>query len=67
MHPPYVDIDKYSEWKIKKDFSNIHDIDKFCDEIEKVAKEGFRVLKTWKFCAILMWDTRRNKLYQPFI
>lgn len=65
MHPPYVDIIKYSEWKIKEDLSNIHDIDKFCDEIEKVAKESFRVLKPWKFCAVLMWDTRRNKLYQP--
>lgn len=65
MHPPYVDIIKYSEWKIKEDLSNIHDIDKFCDEIEKVAKESYRVLKPWKFCAVLMWDTRRNKLYQP--
>lgn len=65
MHPPYVDIIKYSEWQIKEDLSNIHDIDKFCDEIEKVATESFRVLKPGKFCAVLMWDTRRNKLYQP--
>ncbi len=65
MHPPYVDIIKYSEWQIKEDLSNIHDIDKFCDEIEKIAKESFRVLKPGKFCAVLMWDTRRNKLYQP--
>lgn len=65
MHPPYADIIKYSEWKIKEDLSNIHDIDKFCDEIEKVAKESFRVLKPWKYCAVLMWDTRREKMYQP--
>ena len=65
MHPPYADIIKYSEWKIKQDLSNIHDIDKFCDEIEKVAKESFRVLKKWWFCAILMWDTRREKMYIP--
>lgn len=65
MHPPYVDIIKYSEWKIKEDLSNIHDLDKFCDEIEKVAQESFRVLKKWGFCAVLMWDTRRNKMYQP--
>lgn len=64
-HPPYADIIKYSEWKIKNDLSNIHDIDKFCDEIEIVAKEFFRVLKKWKYCAILMWDTRREKMYQP--
>lgn len=65
MHPPYADIIKYSDWKIKEDLSNIHDIDKFCDEIEKVAKESFRVLKKWKYCAILMWDTRREKMYIP--
>ncbi len=65
MHPPYVDIIKYSEWKIKEDISGIHDIDKFCDEIEKIAVESFRVLKPWKYCAVLMWDTRREKMYQP--
>ena len=64
MHPPYVDIIKYSDW-IKGDLSQIHNIDEFCDEIEKVAKESFRVLKKWWFCAVLMWDTRREKMYQP--
>lgn len=64
-HPPYSDIIKYSEWKIEKDLSNIRDIDKFCDEMGIAAKEYFRVLKPWKFCAILIGDTRRNKLYQP--
>jgi hypothetical protein len=65
MHPPYADIVKYSDWKIKEDLSNIHDIDKFCDEMEKVAKESFRILKPWKYCAVLMGDTRREKMYQP--
>ena len=65
MHPPYADIIKYSDWKIKEDLSNIHDIDKFCDKIEEIAKESFRVLKKWKYCAVLMWDTRREKMYQP--
>lgn len=65
MHPPYADIIKYSEGKIKDDLSNIHNIEKFCDEIEKVAKESFRVLKSWSFCAVLMWDTRREKMYIP--
>ncbi len=64
MHPPYVDIIKYSDW-IKWDLSQIHDVDKFCDEIEKVAKESFRILKKWWFCAVLMWDTRREKMYIP--
>lgn len=65
MHPPYADIIKYSDWNIPEDLSNIHDLEKFCDEIEKVAKESFRVLKKWKFCAVLMWDTRKQKMYQP--
>jgi DNA modification methylase len=64
-HPPYADIIKYSNKNIAEDLSNIHDLNKFCDNIEIVAKELFRVLKTGKFCAILMGDTRRNKYYQP--
>ena len=64
-HPPYVDIIKYSDKKIKEDLSNIHDLDEFCDEMEKVALEFYRVLKKNKYCAILIGDTRRNKMYQP--
>ncbi len=64
-HPPYADIIKYSNGSIKEDLSNIHDIDKFAQEMEIVAKEFFRVLKKDKFCAILIGDTRRNKMYQP--
>lgn len=64
-HPPYADIIKYSEGKLDDDLSNIHDIDKFADEMEKVAKELHRVLKKGKYCAILIGDTRRNKMYQP--
>lgn len=64
-HPPYADIIKYSEGKLNDDLSNIHDIDKFVDEMEKVARELYRVLRKGKYCAILIGDTRRNKMYQP--
>lgn len=64
-HPPYADIIKYSEGKIKGDLSNIHDIDEFVKEMSVVAKELYRVLRPGKFCAILIGDTRRNKMYQP--
>jgi len=64
-HPPYVDIIKYSDGKIEKDISNIHDIDEFVDEIGKIAKEFYRVLKKGQYCAILIGDTRRNKMYHP--
>lgn len=64
-HPPYADIIKYSDGQLADDLSNIHDINKFVDEMEKVAKELYRVLKRGKYCAILIGDTRRNKMYQP--
>lgn len=64
-HPPYADIIKYSEGKIKEDLSGIHDIEKFSDEIGKVAGELYRLLKPGKYCAILIGDTRRNKIYIP--
>jgi len=65
FHPPYADIIKYSNKQIDGDLSNIHDLEKFCDEIEKVVKELYRVLKKDKYCAILIGDTRRDKMYQP--
>jgi len=64
-HPPYADIIKYSDKEIEEDLSNIHDIDEFVTEMEKVAKEFYRVLKPNKYCAVLIGDTRRNKMYQP--
>jgi DNA modification methylase len=64
-HPPYADIIKYSEGEILEDLSNIHSIETFVDEMEKVARELYRVLKSGKFCAILIGDTRRKKMYQP--
>jgi DNA modification methylase len=48
-HPPYVDIIKYSEGQIEEDLSNIHGIEEFADEMEKVARELHRVLKPGSF------------------
>jgi len=64
-HPPYADIIKYSEGEIKEDLSNIHDLEGFAEEMAKIAKEFYRVLKPGKFCAILIGDTRRKTMYQP--
>lgn len=64
-HPPYMNIVKYSEGKIAEDLSNIGSLPKFCDEIEKVAREMFRVLKHDKYCAILIGDTRKGRHYVP--
>lgn len=64
-HPPYMNIIKYSAGRIAEDLSNIGSLPKFCDEIEQIAKELFRVLKPNKFCAILIGDTRKGKHYVP--
>lgn len=64
-HPPYMNIIKYSNDKILGDLSNISTLPEFCDEIEKIAKELFRILKPDKYCAILMGDTRKGKHFVP--
>jgi len=64
-HPPYMNIIRYSDGKIEGDLSNIASLPKFCDEIEKIAKELFRVLKPDKYCAILIGDTRKGKHFVP--
>ncbi len=64
-HPPYMNIIKYSNGEIPADLSNISSLPKFCDEIEKIARELFCVLKPDKYCAILIGDTRKGKHYVP--
>ena len=64
-HPPYLNIIKYGEKDVDGDLSAISNLIKFCDEIEKVAKECYRVLKPGKYCAILIGDTRRRRHYVP--
>ena len=64
-HPPYLNIIKYSEGKIANDISNIGSLPRFCDEIEKIAMELFRVVKPDKFCAILIGDTRKGRHFVP--
>lgn len=51
--------------KINGDLSNISSIRDFCKELEKGAKELFRVLKENCYCAILIGDTRKNRHYVP--
>ena len=62
-----IDLDQVglSAGQIAADLSNIGSLPKFCDEIEKIAAELFRVLKPDRFCVILMGDTRRGKHFVP--
>ena len=64
-HPPYLNIIKYGTKSVEGDISTISSLNKFCDEIEKVARECYRVLKPGKYCAILIGDTRRRRHYVP--
>jgi len=67
-HPPYASIISYtknSNHKQDGDLSKVHSVEEFCEEMKKVAKEFFRVLKPNKFCAILIGDTRRHKHEVP--
>ena len=64
-HPPYADIIGYSKELPEGDLSKIHSIEEFINEMKKVAKEFYRVLKPDKYCAILIGDTRRHKHHVP--
>ncbi len=64
-HPPYANIIEYSKGEIKGDLSNIGNTEKFCDEIEVMAREFYRVLKPGKFCAILIGSTRKKGMFIP--
>ncbi|MDU5923994.1 MAG: DNA methyltransferase [Finegoldia magna] len=62
-HPPYANIIKYSE-DIPNDLSLLN-TKNFLEEMKKVADESYRVLKSGKFCAILMGDTRQKGCMIP--
>lgn len=62
-HPPYADIIKYSD-NIKEDLSRL-EINEFLSQIKLFSKECFRILKKYKYCAILIGDIRKNKNIIP--
>lgn len=64
-HPPYLNIIKYGAKFVEGDLSAISNLQKFCNEIESVARECHRVLSPGKYCAILIGDTRRRRHYVP--
>ncbi|MBU0468384.1 MAG: site-specific DNA-methyltransferase, partial [Candidatus Omnitrophica bacterium] len=64
-HPPYLNIIKYGEKDVDGDLSSSSSLDKFCEQIGKVAQECCRVLKPGKYCAILIGDTRRRRHFVP--
>lgn len=62
-HPPYSDIINYTHDN-PSDLSN-YKVDRFLEEMGKVAEESYRVLKNKKYCSILIGDMRKNKNVIP--
>ncbi len=62
-HPPYANIIQYTNHK-EGDLSYF-DHEYFLNEMKKVAKESYRVLKHGKQCAILIGDMRKHKHVIP--
>ncbi len=62
-HPPYANIIQYTDHK-EGDLSFL-DIHEFLEQMSRVAKESFRVLKPGRQCAILIGDMRRKKHVIP--
>jgi DNA modification methylase len=65
IHPPYASIVSYSKNRVRGDLSSVRGIDRFIDEIAKVAREAMRVLRPGGHCAVLMGDTRRHRHFVP--
>lgn len=57
-HPPYADVINYSNG-IVGDISLLKKTS-YLNEMEKVAKESIRVLKSNKYCAVMIGDIRKN-------
>jgi len=65
FHPPYAGIISYTKKRVEGDLSAFKRIDQFLEEMKKVAKESYRVLKPNKYCALLIGDTRKHRHYVP--
>lgn len=65
MHPPYLDIVRYSDGQIEGDISNHSSLELFKRELRLIATEAYRVLRPNRYCAILTGDVRKRGVYIP--
>lgn len=63
-HPPYAGIISYSANAVDGDLSTLS-VPEFVAEMQKVARESYRVLKPGRQCAILIGDSRKSKHIVP--
>lgn len=66
-HPPYANIISYSSRKnrVPGDLSFARSVEGYLEGMRKIAKESFRVLRTGRFCCVLVGDTRRHRHHVP--
>ncbi|MDW7991691.1 MAG: DNA methyltransferase [Anaerolineae bacterium] len=62
-HPPYAGIVRYSA-QVEGDLSSLP-IPQFLEEMGKVARESWRVLKPGGKCVLLVGDSRRSRYILP--
>jgi site-specific DNA-methyltransferase (adenine-specific) len=61
--PPYFDIVHYSD--DEEQLGNLHNYTEFLNEMVKVFKECYRVLKFEKYFCVVTSDVRKAKMYFP--
>jgi hypothetical protein len=59
VHPPYFDAFTYSQ-TLKDDLSRIHNLEKFCLELQKIASQIHECLKKGGVCGVLIGDVRKK-------
>lgn len=64
-HPPYAKIISYTKKNEVEGDLSLLSLEKYLDEMHKVAEESYRVLKPGKICSILIGDTRKYKHFVP--
>jgi len=66
-HPPYANIIGYSSRKnqVLGDLSFARTLTGYLEGMREIAKQSYRVLRSGRFCAILVGDTRRHRHHIP--
>ncbi|KAI9027869.1 hypothetical protein DFJ74DRAFT_505989 [Hyaloraphidium curvatum] len=63
-HPPYKNAIRYTD-DVPGDLSHISSPVLFCEALQAVAREAYRLLRPWRRATLCMGDNRRNRIYQP--
>lgn len=64
-HPPYLDLVKYSDGQNPNDLSSFSSISTYMQQLALGIAEMYRVLRSGRYCAILIGDTRRGQHFVP--